>query len=248
MEIEDDLCQKVRLTPRGPRVVLKSNSQCGPQDPQNQDARSSWEPSSDSKSYKEIRNNTVDHTISGVPLSAVEPQNTARGNKVKKLIHKFENHQRKESFLQDLSQTQKINKFSEQSKDLIADMNNTEIFELRENSSKQQCPVCNAYWEMGIIYCSCGRNMKSTRFPTEFDQNNRDVTSIPGYVIKKNSSRGAKHGPSERQRMYYQAKQMLKKAGQKKHGSHPTILSLRYGDEENRKSLSAIDWKEHHIM
>ena len=54
--------------------------------------------------------------------------------------------------------------------------------------------------------------MKSTRSPTEFDQSNRDVTSIPEYVIKKNSSRGAKHGPSERKRMYHQAKQMLKKA------------------------------------
>ena len=53
--------------------------------------------------------------------------------------------------------------------------------------------------------------MKSTRSPTEFDQDNRDVTSIPGYVIKKNSSRGAKHGPSERQKMYYRAKQMLEK-------------------------------------
>ena len=72
-----------------------------------------------------------------------------------------------------------------ESQDLMADLNNTEIFELCENSSKQQCPDCNAYWEMGIIYCSCGRNMKSTQSPTEFDQNNRDVTSIPGYVIKK---------------------------------------------------------------
>ena len=67
-----------------------------------------------------------------------------------------------------------------------------------------------------IICCSCGRNMKSSQSPTEFDQNNRDVTSILGYVIKKNSSRGAKHGPSERQRMYNQAKQMLKKARQQK--------------------------------
>ena len=58
--------------------------------------------------------------------------------------------------------------------------------------------------------------MKSTRSPKEFDQNNRDVTSIPGYVIKKNSSRGVKHGASERQKMYYQARQMLKKARQEK--------------------------------
>ena len=107
---------------------------------------------------------------------------------------------------------------------LIADMNNTEIFELFENASKQQCPECNTLWEIGTINCSCGRNTKSSQRPTEFAQNNRDVTSIPGNVIKKNSSRGAKHGPSERQWMYYTAKQMLKKARKKKHGNHTTVL------------------------
>ena len=56
--------------------------------------------------------------------------------------------------------------------------------------------------------------MKSSRRPTEFEQNNYDVTSIPGCVIKKNSSRGVKHGLSERRKMYYQARQMLKKARQ----------------------------------
>ena len=45
--------------------------------------------------------NTVDHRISGVPLSAVEPQNTTRENEVKRLIEKFENHKHKESFSQD---------------------------------------------------------------------------------------------------------------------------------------------------
>ena len=44
--------------------------------------------------------------------------------------------------------------------------------------------------------------MKSSQSPTGFEQNNHDVTSIPGYVIEKNSSRGAKHGLSEPQRMY----------------------------------------------
>ena len=123
MKTSDELHQKVRLTPRVPRVVLKSNSQDGLQDPQNQDARSSWEPSSDSKSYGEICNNTVDHRISGVPLSAVEQQNTIREDRVKELIEKFENHKYKESFIQDLRQTEKVNKFSKESQDLIADMN-----------------------------------------------------------------------------------------------------------------------------
>ena len=169
----------------------------------------------------------MDHRIAGVPHSAVEQQNTTRENKVKRLIEKFENHKRKESSIQDLSQTQKINKFSKEPQDLIADLNNTEIFELCENSSKQQCPDCNLYWEIGIICCSCGRNMESTRSPTEFDQSNRDVTSIPGYVIKKNRSPGVKHGASQRQKMCYQAKQMLQKARQEKINDTFTLVCRR---------------------
>ena len=106
MKTQDELYQKVRLTPRVTRAVLKLNSQFGQQDLQSQDARSSWEPSSDSKSYGETCNNTVDNIISGVPLSAVEQQDTTRENKVQRLIEKFENHKQKEPFLQDLSQTQ----------------------------------------------------------------------------------------------------------------------------------------------
>ena len=53
--------------------------------------------------------------------------------------------------------------------------------------------------------------MKSSQSPKEFDQNNRDVTSITGYVIKKNSSRGAKHGPSERQSCVTKLKRCCKK-------------------------------------
>ena len=41
------------------------------------------------------------------------------------------------------------------------------------------------YWEIALIYCSCGRNMKSSQKPTEFEQNNYDVTSILGYVFQE---------------------------------------------------------------
>ena len=74
-------------------------------------------------------NNVVDYRIPDIPFSTVEQQDTNRQNKVKKLIEKFEIHQHKESFFQDLGQ-QKINKFSKGSQDLIADMNSAEIFEL----------------------------------------------------------------------------------------------------------------------
>ena len=188
------------------------------------------------------------HRISVVPLSAVEQQGTNRQNKAKQLIEKFENHQHKESFLQDLSQTQKINKFSKESQDLSDEMNNTEIFELCENSSKKQCPDCNTNWEVGFVFCICGRSLKSSQRSKEFEQNNCDVSSIPGYAIKKNSSRGAKHGPSERQRMYFKAQEMLQKARQEKHGSHSSILARWHNDYKYRMSLSDTGWTEEHIV
>ena len=105
------------------------------------------EPSSDSKRNGETCNSSVDRRIAREPLSAVEPQNTSRENEVKRLIEMFENHENNISLVQDLTQTEKIDKFSKESQDLIADMNNTKIFELFENSPKQQCTDCNAYWE-----------------------------------------------------------------------------------------------------
>ena len=137
MKTKDEQHQKVRLTPRVPRVVLKSNSQIAPQDQQEQDARTSCAQPSGSTLPWETGRNTVDYRIPGVPLSAVQQLDTHRKDKVKQLIEKFENHPNNESFLQDFKQTKEINEFSKESQDLIAAMNNTEIFELCETSSFQ---------------------------------------------------------------------------------------------------------------
>ena len=88
MNTQDELYRKVRLTPRLPRVVLKSNSQCGLQDLQGQEARSSW-------THQAIHRVTVKpgaaswiYRIPGTPLSTVGQQDTTRESKVKKLIEK----------------------------------------------------------------------------------------------------------------------------------------------------------------
>ena len=78
MRTKDEPYEKVRLTPRVPRVVLKSNSQIGLQDQREQDAMTSHNQPSGSKSTEETRSNTVDYRIPGVPLSAVEQQDTYR--------------------------------------------------------------------------------------------------------------------------------------------------------------------------
>ena len=60
MKTKDELHQKERLTPRVPRVVLKSTSQIGLQDQREQDARTSHDQPSESKMPWETGSNTVD--------------------------------------------------------------------------------------------------------------------------------------------------------------------------------------------
>ena len=64
--------------------------------------------------------------------------------------------------------------------------------------------------------------------------------------MKKNSSRGAKHGAPEKQKVHFHAKQRLKKARQEK--TREPSLSRWYADEDYNKSLSDVGWREHHII
>ena len=61
---------------------------------------------------------------------------------VERLTQQFENPPNGEVLLQGFNKTEETNPFSEESKDLITDIGNTEIFELCETSSKKQCPDC----------------------------------------------------------------------------------------------------------
>ena len=103
------------------------------------------------------------------------------------------------------------------------------------------------HWEAGIVYCTCGRCLRISR-SEKVDKSNNDVVSIPDYVIKKNNKRGARHGPSERQRMYYKAQEMLHKAGQKNHGEHSSILARWHSNCKNRNALTRIGLTEQDIM
>ena len=92
-------------------------------------------------------------------------------------------------------------------------MGNTEFFELCEISSKIQRPDRSLYWEVGTVYCTCGKCMQPSERNRQSDKARSDVLSITGYVIiEKNPTHGARHGPSMRQHMYYKANEVLKKA------------------------------------
>ena len=247
MKTKDQLYHRESVIQR-PRVVLEANSKSGSQDLPAQEARSSWESQQDAESYVGSRSNTADYRIPEKSISTVKLQDVRRQNDVTKMIEMFEKHQHKAQFLKDMSERQEINRFSEESQKLLVDMNHTEIFEFCENSAKLQCLDCNAFSDIGIICCSCGRNLKYSRSPTTFQKTTCDFTSILGFVMKKNSSRGPKQAASERQIMFFKAKEMFKRARHEKHGRHPTILARWYAQERYQDSLAKPNIGEKEVM
>ena len=43
---------------------------------------------------------------------------------------------------------------------MIRDVGNIEFCELLETEPKTQCKVCLSYWNIGIVYCTCGHFLR----------------------------------------------------------------------------------------
>ena len=80
--------------------------------------------------------------------------------------------------------------------------------------------------------------MQPTEKSRQHNKDRYDSLSIPGYVIKKNQSRGPRHGQSMRQIMCHKARDMLRKDKLPKNGSCETILERWYTDADYQTSLS----------
>ena len=117
-------------------------------------------------------------------------------------------------------------------------MGNNEIFEFCETSSKRQCSDCA---------CTCGKVVQPTAMNRQYNKDRLDTLSIPGYVTKKNQSRGPRHGQSMRQIMYHKARDMLRKAKLPKNGSCETTLERWHTDADCQKLLSSEGWTEEKI-
>ena len=95
----------------------------------------------------------MDFRIPGLPHSVVKH---AQSTSVRQLIQKIENHPDRHALQQDPRQNQSGNPFSPESKQMIQDVGNIELCELLETEPKTQCTVCSSFWNIGILYCTCG--------------------------------------------------------------------------------------------
>ena len=134
----------------------------------------------------------IDFNIPGVPHSAVE---RSQGVNVQNLIQKIENHPQRQALQSDLQQHRQFNPFSEESKDAIQAAGNTELCEIVDVEPKAQCRACLTYWDVGIVYCTCGHFLRDdTTENKKYIKSVLDLFSIPNFYIRKGRPHGHRYG------------------------------------------------------
>ena len=150
----------------------------------------------------------MDFKIAGLPHSTVKQSRSAS---VRELIQKIENHPNRHALQRDPQQSQSFNPFSQESKQMIHEVGNTELCELLDMEPKTQCKVCLSYWDIGIVYCTCGHFLrKGTEENQKIVQYTMDLFSIPNYYIKKGRHHGYRYGKKPGDREYYIANSLKK--------------------------------------
>ena len=141
----------------------------------------------------------------------------------RELVKKIESHPHRRALQADLQQNNVYNPFSEESKAMIREMGNVELFELRETIPKVQCSECLLSWNQEIVHCTCGHLLRESESSQHFNQWRLDALSIPHYVIKKGRPRGARHGKTEAQKEHFIAHNPRKRCLNRNHeGIHDT--------------------------
>ena len=174
----------------------------------------------------------MDFKIPGLPHSVVKH---VQSTSVRELIQKIENHPKRHALQRDLQQSQSFNPFSQESKQMIHDVGNIELCELLDMEPKTQCKVCLSYWDVGIIYCTCGHFLrKGTEENKKFVQYTMDLLSIPINYIKKERPHGHRYRKKPGDREYCIAHSLKKKCKKKNFlGIHDRFIR----DEKFRKNM-----------
>ena len=106
----------------------------------------------------------------------------------------------------------KVNPFSKESRDVIKAAGNTELCELLDVEPKAQCKVCLSYWDVGIVYCTCGHFLRDdTKENKKYIKFTLDLVPIPNYYIRKGRPHGHRYGKKEGDHEYFIANQLKKK-------------------------------------
>ena len=164
----------------------------------------------DNEFNRAIDEENIDFNIPGVPNSTVK---RSHGVNVQNLIQKIENHPQRQALQTDLQQHRAFNPFSKRitRRDYKA-AGNTELCELLDVEPKAQCKACLAYWDVGIVYCTCGHFLRDdTTENKKYIKSVLDLFSIPNFYIRKGRPHGHRNGKKEGHQEYHTANQLQKK-------------------------------------
>ena len=193
----------------------------------------------DNETMRERIEADMDFKIPGLPHSIVKHAQSAS---VRELIQKIENHPNRHARQKDLRQNQTFNPFSPESKQIIHEVGNIELCELLDMEPKTQCKVCLSYWDIGIVYCTCGHFLRKGREENQkFVKYTMDLLSIPDYVIKNGRPHGHRNRKKPGDREYEISNQLKKKCKKKFfQGIHDRFIR----DEQFRKRMVENDRDE----
>ena len=104
--------------------------------------------------FTQLEEIDIDFRVPGLSHAVVKGAEIFR---VQDLVKKIESHPHREAFLADLQQNNVYNPFSNNSKEMVRELCNVELFELCETIPKVQCSQCLLCWNQGMIYCTCGQ-------------------------------------------------------------------------------------------
>ena len=179
----------------------------------------------DNEFLRERIEEDMDFKIPGLPHSTVKQLQSAN---VRELIQKIENHPNRHALQRDLQQSQSFNPFSQESKQMIHEVGNIELCELLDTERKTQCKVCLSYWDIGIVYCTCGHFLrKGTEKNKKFIKYTTDLLSILDYYIKKGRPHGHRYGKKPGDKEYYIAQPAQKEVQKEVLPGNPRSIHTR---------------------
>ena len=139
-----------------------------------------------------IDEENIDFNISGVPNAMVKRSHDIN---VHNMIQQIENHPQRKALQSDLQQHRAFELFSKESKDAIKAAGNTELCEIVDVEPKSQCRACLTYWNVGIVYCTCGHLLEDdTTENKKYISSVLDLFSIPNFYIRKGRPHGHRYG------------------------------------------------------
>ena len=196
----------------------------------------------DNKFNRATDEENIDFNIPGVPNSTVK---RSHGVNVHNLIQKIENHPQRQALQSDLQQHRAFNRFSKESQDVIKAAGNTEPCEILDIEPKAQCKACLAYWDAGIVHCTCGHFLRDdTTENKKYIKSVLDLFSIPNFDIRKGRPHGHRYGKKEGDKKYHTANQLQKKY--RKRG-YSNIHDRFIRDTWFRKTMLELDRAEEAI-